>query len=160
MHVYGIHSLLPVHILIGIFLYAYGQTPGSSWPWLPSASSPSQSALPPLVFCLDGCHLPLLPLNLPFLLWSFALKILPCRFPFQMCTSFATHKAKLGSKIPLPNPVSIPQVLCFLGSLNPNDGAVQKTDRCITKKNLRPKMSEHHFVFTPSSSSHYAGPQW
>lgn len=119
--VYGIHLLVPVHILIGIFLYAYGQASGSSWPWSPSASSPSQSALPPLVFCLEN---------------------LPRRFPFQMGTSFAAHKAMSGSKIPLPNLVSILQVLRFLGSLNPNDGAVGKTDRCITKKNLRPSLCQ------------------
>ncbi len=119
MRVYGLHLLLPVHILIGIFQYAYGQAPGSSLPWSPSASSPSQSALPPLVFSLEN---------------------LPRRFPFQMCTSFAAHKAKSGSKIPLPNLVSIPQVLHFLGSLNPNNGAVEKTDRCITKKNLWPSL--------------------
>jgi hypothetical protein len=61
-----------------------------------------------------------------------------------MRTSFATCKAKSGSKIPLPNLVSIPQVLHFLGSLNPNDGAVEKTDRCITKKkNLTPSLCQN-----------------
>jgi hypothetical protein len=59
-----------------------------------------------------------------------------------MGTSFAAHKAMSGSKIPLPNLVSILQVLRFLGSLNPNDGAVGKTDRCITKKNLRPSLCQ------------------
>jgi hypothetical protein len=88
-----------------------------------AASFPSQSALPPLVFCLEN---------------------LPRRFPFQMHTSFAAPKAKSGSKIPLPNLVSIPQVLRFLGSLNPNDGAVEKKDRCITKKkNLRPSLCQN-----------------
>ncbi len=123
MCVYGIHLSLPVHILIGTFLYSYGRAPGSSSPWSPSASFPSQSALPHLVFCLEN---------------------LPSRFPFQMRTSFATCKAKSGSKIPLPNLVSIPQVLHFLGSLNPNDGAVEKTDRCITKKkNLTPSLCQN-----------------